>query len=140
MTVLPLRSSDPDITKRLINLIRDLSVEEKQALLEQLESKSSKDRRKGKRKPFLALVDYATPERFFRDFIRNIGEGGVFIETRESFLVGDQIFMTFQVPGFHAPIKIAGEVVWMNQDGLGIKFNMANKLQKKDLLSVLEKI
>jgi uncharacterized protein (TIGR02266 family) len=114
--------SSNDITSRLVEFIQQLSNEQQEELLEELTQKDFKEQRAHPRKPYFTNVDYATKDRFHNDFIQNISAGGVFIETRESFVVGTEISLVFALPNDRIPVKIGGTIVRTTPEGIGIKF------------------
>ncbi len=67
-------------------------------------------------------VDYASRDRAFKDFIHNISAGGVFVETSAPFSAGEEITMTFSLPSYEEPVKVAGEIAWSLPQGIGVKF------------------
>ncbi len=80
------------------------------------------DKRRHPRKPCSIVVDYATQDRAFRDYIRDISKGGVFIETKNFFSLGQEFIMTFSVPNHDRPLKFIGEVVRTDDRGVGVRF------------------
>jgi|GEM_PF-1849469 hypothetical protein len=81
-----------------------------------------KEKRKHPRKPCSIVVDYASRDRAFRDYIRDISSGGVFIETSKEFSIGDEIMMTFSISSKQKPFKFTGQVVRITNQGIGVKF------------------
>ncbi len=65
------------VTDRLISLVMELSEEQQETLLEELELKLSKERRRHTRKSFITVVDFASQGRAYREFVQNIGRSGV---------------------------------------------------------------
>jgi hypothetical protein len=103
------RLKDPNIsviTARLFDLILKMSTLERQALLEKLEEKVHKGRRKAPREQYFKDVDFATKDRVFRGFIQNISSDGVLIETSESLSVGQEITLAFELPNTNEHVKI----------------------------------
>ncbi|MDM8551267.1 PilZ domain-containing protein [Desulfobacterales bacterium HSG2] len=82
----------------------------------------NEEKRKHSRKPCSIIVDYATQDRSFRDYIRDISKGGVFIETTNFFSAGQEFIMTFSIPNQEKPFRFVGEVVRINERGVGVKF------------------
>jgi len=113
-------------TTHLFKLIIDMSDEQQALLLEKLKAKSSietcRDRRGQPRKNCLAPVDYKVQGRSFEGFILDISSFGVFIETTDYFFGGQEISMAFSVPNYQKPLKLAGEIVWSSEQGIGVKF------------------
>jgi Tfp pilus assembly protein PilZ len=119
-------SSEPNIsvvTARLFEIILDMPFKDRRILLKNLEAKHSQGRRRFTRKPYFMPVDFATPERAFSGFIQNISSGGVFIETRETLPVGQQVTLSFMRPKSRDYVKVGGEVVRKIPDGFGVKFH-----------------
>lgn len=86
-----------------------------------------KDKRTYPRKPCFIPVDYVSGRYVSRDFIVNISAGGVLIETHRPSPAKEMISMTFQLPLSRTPIKIKGEVVRMEQRGIGVGFRFFEK-------------
>ena len=119
-------SNEPNIsvvTARLFEIILDMPFKDRRILLKDLEAKHSQGRRRFARKPYFVPVDFATPDRAFSGFIQNISSGGVFIETRETLPVGQQVTLSFMRPKSRDYVKVGGEVVRKIADGFGIKFH-----------------
>jgi uncharacterized protein (TIGR02266 family) len=127
MTVSEQQSNESGVTARLIELINKLSEKQQQALLTMLEDWQDTNRREHPRKPCFIAVDYADRERAFKDFIKNISTGGVFIETDTPFSVGRDLTLTFSSSNYERPIKITGEIVRAGRVGIGVKFKTENQ-------------
>ena len=128
------------VSDRLFELIISMPEDEQQKLLKDLERKLLKGKRKHYRKPYFMVVDYATKDRSYRDFIQNISAGGVFIETQIPFSAGQQVSLTFPLPDYQKYIKISGEVVWTSTQGIGVTFKMVSQDQDTMIKSLLEMI
>ncbi len=128
------------VSDRLLEIILGMPEQEKQKLLKDLEGKVFGGRRRHPRKPFFMVVDYATQDRAYKDFIQNISAGGVFIETQIPFSVGQEISLTFPLPNYQKYIKINGDVVWTSPRGIGVTFKMPSQDQEAMIKSLLEMI
>jgi uncharacterized protein (TIGR02266 family) len=117
-----------------------MSEDEQLILLKELKQRPFKERRKHERKPFFIVVDYSAEERVYKDWIKNISAGGVFIETHMPFSVGQEVSLTFPLPNYQKYIKIIGKVVRIDLQGIGVRFKMANQDQEKMIKSLLETI
>jgi len=95
--------------------------------LEELEDMVFEGKRKHTRKPLLTVVDYATQGHAYRDFLKNISAGGVFIETSLPIAIGQELSLTFALPTHRKHIKITGEVVRISPQGIGVKFKVAKQ-------------
>ena len=123
----------------LHELINKMSAEEQQALLDELEERLFKKKRKHERKPFLTTLDYSAESGSYRDFIKDISIEGVFIETRTPFSVGEILSMTFLLPEYEKKIKIQGEIVRIDEKGIGVKFK-TSQVQKEIIKSFVDMV
>ena len=115
-----------------LELIADMCKGDLEAESKELEEILSKGKRKHYRKPFFMVVDYTTQGHAYRDFIQNISPGGVFIESRMPFSVGQELSLTFALPTYQKHVKISGEVVRTSPQGIGVKFHIAEELGDYD--------
>jgi len=97
-------------------------------------------RRKHERKPYFSAVDYSIQEGTYTDFIHNISAGGVFIGTGTPFLAGEEVSMIFPLPISHQQIRITGEIAWVSDMGIGVKFKMTRDRQKTMIKGLVELI
>ena len=143
--VLKLKSTDNELGR---NEIRDLifkkinsmsDVEIRQIYQEFQERQHSKPR-KHDRKDFFMIVDYSVSDQYYRDFIQDISESGLFIKTSQMFSVGQKIQMTFMSPDYQKPFKIKGEIVRIHTDGVGVKFIIESQVQESALKSFMGNI
>jgi Tfp pilus assembly protein PilZ len=58
----------------------------------------------------------------FRAIARNLGLGGIFIETRHELAYGTKISVLIQLPETMAPIRLPGLVRWQDSQGFGVQF------------------
>jgi len=128
---------------RLVELIHNLPGERLENLLEQLEKEILKQAQKeGDRKNVriscLISVDYADSDRVFKDYIQDISTGGVFIKTRESFSIGEEIVLSMSLAGEGNAFKIPAEVVRKAEDGIGVRFKLTSQVQKAIIESLLQ--
>ena len=80
------------------------------------------EKRKSPRSSVFIDVNYSVAGRVRTDFIRNICNGGVFIETREPLSYGQDIVMTFRHPSSQDHLKLRGYVLRIDKQGVGVKF------------------
>ena len=111
---------------RLFNLILNLSEEQQLSLLKHAEEMFSAEKRIDNRKSCKIPVYYATYDRVYYNYVKNISRNGLFIETQRSLLVGEDILMTFRLKGFDKPVKIKGEVAHTTRAGIGVEFKNAS--------------
>jgi Tfp pilus assembly protein PilZ len=78
--------------------------------------------------------------RYYREFIQNISERGVFIKTTETFSKGQEILMTFMSQDYQKPFKIKGEIVRVHPNGVGVKFKIESQALRTSLISLIKTI
>ncbi|MBW1803928.1 MAG: PilZ domain-containing protein [Deltaproteobacteria bacterium] len=118
------------VVARLHELIEEMSEEEQRDLLSELEEKAYQKKREHERKPFPATVDYSTAKGAYRDFIKDISDGGVFIETPRPHSIGERISMTFLLPEHEKRINVQGVIVRVDEGGIGVKFETSQVQQE----------
>lgn len=132
-----------ELTLHLIKLIMNMPEAEQRYLAKKLEDKlafwmnrhsgetseTPDEKRKHPRKSAFIVVDCATTNGPFTDFIQNISHGGVFIQTGASFYVGQRIEMNFSLSGADRAVTVKGDVVRIDSQGIGVKFIGATDLR-----------
>ena len=113
-----------------LELIANMYKEDPEIGLKEMEEWLFEGKREHYRKPFFTVVDFTTRGHAFKDFIKNISPGGVFIETSIPFSVGQELSLTFALPNCQKHIKITGEVVRITPQGIGVKFGMLKQQQE----------
>jgi len=79
-------------------------------------------------------------DHYYRDFIQDISEIGLFIKTSNIFSVGQTIVMTFISPDQQKPYKINGEIIRVHTDGIGVKFKIESQVQRMVLKGYIDMI
>jgi hypothetical protein len=126
----------PSVADRLISLIRTMSEDRQKTLLRELEQRLSKEKRQHSRKPLSTFVDFVSEGRGYREFTRDISEGGVFIETSTPFSMGKEVVITF--PGSSKPLKITGRIARVEDRGIAVQFDTGNMLETLSIRSLLK--
>ena len=118
-----------NIAEAVVEYVRGMPEEERQLLLRALfeEELEGSGERVFKRIPVFVAANYVVDGRAYQDFVRNVGAGGVFIETLEHFSVGQKVSLTFSLPSDPRVIKIKGEIIRTTPMGVGIEFKMAER-------------
>jgi Tfp pilus assembly protein PilZ len=129
-----------EIRAFLFEIIDRMSESEMRQLLNELEERQNMERRLCRRKDFSTMVDYNVAGRYYREFIQNISERGVFIKTTETFSKGQEILMTFMSQDYQKPFKIKGEIVRVHPDGVGVKFKIESQALRTSLKSLIKTI
>jgi len=110
------------VAARLLNLILDMPVEQQLKLLKLLDNWKYKNVRNHPRKQWLIPVDLEIKDQAFKESIKDISNGGVFIETQTPFAKGQEIRLNFQLPNRSKLLKIVGEIARSTPQGVGVKF------------------
>lgn len=93
---------------------------------------SKKDGRIGRRIPINLLVDYRANGHYLFDFCKDLGTGGVFIETKTPLPQGSDVKLTFTLPDSKETLDASGKVIWVQSPiegrkdltpGMGVQFN-----------------
>ena len=134
MAVSTKQPNESSLTARLIELVNNISEVQQRQLLSMLEDWQHTNRRQHPRKACFMAVDYADRDRAFKDFIKNISAGGVFIETNTPFSIGRDLTLTFSSFNYERPIKITGKIVWTGTLGIGVQF----KTKNQDLVAMIK--
>jgi Tfp pilus assembly protein PilZ len=126
---------------QIMTLVKQMSPSDQQGLLQELEQRISENKRGNDRKAYFMVVDYATRDRTYMDFIKDISESGVFIHTHMPFKIGQEISLTFPLPDHRRHVKVSGRIVRTNQEGIGVEFILTDDGdQKKSIRALLEMI
>ena len=129
---------DATLTHRLFQLIVRMSEDERRTLLNLLENGLLKDkcRRKYFRLERRLPVVYANERHAYRNFIRDISLGGVFMLTSVPFKVGDEIRIVFNYEDRENPVRLLGRVARVTPEGVGVRFISLNNDRKAAILSL----
>jgi type IV pilus assembly protein PilZ len=102
---------------------------------------SAANKRQHSRVPVEVDVDFWSESNFYKGFVENISEGGLFVVTWEPKKIGEKVTLKFRLPDSTETIECAGEVRWvrvLNPDtpdvspGLGVRFvNMSPTQQRR---------
>ncbi|MGA7144053.1 MAG: PilZ domain-containing protein [Desulfobacterales bacterium] len=115
-----------EIRAFIFGIVDEMSDTEMRQLLNELENwqKSKNEKRNHARRSTLIDITYSSDKRrVFEDFVRNISAGGLYIETSLVSELGQQLNMTFSHPESGHPIKVAGKIVRVDSEGIGVRFN-----------------
>jgi hypothetical protein len=93
---------------------------------------SGLEKRQFQRTDCLMLVSYEVKGHDFKDALRNISEGGVYLQTFRAFSVGEQI--SLELPPQDHGDKVVGDVVWVGPEGIGLKFRIPDQAPMQKLV------
>ncbi len=114
-----------EVTSRLLNIIFDMPVDQQLKLLKTLDKTRVKGSRQHARvdlkNPWIVLIDPKEDNKADIDYINDISRCGMFIKTRSSFFVGQNITIKFQNPTSKNVFQIIGEIVRLEDNGIGVK-------------------
>jgi hypothetical protein len=85
-------------------------------------AKSIIDLRQFKRKPFRRATIFACQNRYYAGLTKNISKGGIFIETRNLFEIGQIITLVISRTKIEKGVMLKGEVIHTRPEGFGLKF------------------
>jgi Tfp pilus assembly protein PilZ len=142
-----------NVSTYLFQLIIDMNEDQQTQLLDQLTEMSHEttpartislddyeaSMRENPRKPCLIQVLGSVRNQTFKSCIVDISTVGVFIETNESFAVGQNIGLAFTLPGQEAMIKMAGKIAWKGLQGIGVKFIKLTADQENKIRAFINK-
>ena len=116
-----------DNKDRLLEMISGMSDDEVQVLLERLESPAPLgNKREFARFSYSVSVDYVTPTQKGQATLRDLSIGGLFLEGNPSssaFFVGQELMIRVPYPNKKKHVKLRGQIVRANREGVGIKFD-----------------
>ena len=98
------------------------------------------EKRSYSRKPCFFPVYYATSDRAYQEFIQDISNSGAFVETRYLLSVGQNISITFSLPGSEKNIKMKGSIARVTPQGIGIAFILESDEQKEYMASYITEV
>jgi Tfp pilus assembly protein PilZ len=72
-------------------------------------------------------VDYQIGGRIYRDFVRNVSDGGLLIETGGKFVAGQEVSLTFMEPSLGKQTKATAHIVWIGSRQIGLRLEADSK-------------
>jgi Tfp pilus assembly protein PilZ len=124
------------LTARLYNVVSRMSEDEQIELLGRL----SEHTRKFTRKELVLSANCEAKGSVSCDFILDISEAGVFLETTRLLDIGEKVLLSFSLPKTDRSFRLPGRVVWKNIHGIGVKFDVLTPLQNKQLKAFLKTV
>jgi len=124
----------------LLAKIKTLSPGQQTELMALIDDRWGEKSRKDERQDFFMTVDYVVDDRYYRDFIQDMSDSGVFIRTRQIFEHGQDILMTFMSPDLKIPFKIPGEIMQTRDTGIGVRFKKESQVQAEVIAALVSQI
>jgi Tfp pilus assembly protein PilZ len=128
------------VIPKLFQIILNLPEEKQLALLQHAEALLVKERRAFIRKTCSIPVSYATYDRVYSNTIKNISQKGVFIETQRPLFVGEELTLSFSMPGFGKPLKVKGEIVQVSRSGIGVEFKKMSPYVEEMIATLINRM
>jgi hypothetical protein len=85
------------------------------------DAKTTKESRKHPRRPFFRPLRFGTQNEIYTGSTKNISASGVFIATNEKLEAGQLLKLNLPLKKGKM-VRTVGEIVWINDDGFGLKF------------------
>lgn len=102
----------------------------------------------GERIPIQLLVDYKADGSYLFDFCKDLGAGGVFIESKTPRKIGTLLELTFTIPDSKETITTVGRVIWVQEPiptrknltpGMGVQFEAMSEEFRKTLAEFVKR-
>ena len=81
------------------------------------------NRHQNSRRTAYIIAEYTVKEGTYRDVIKNIGAGGLFVRTSRKITDGQTIMLEFPLFQFDHTIQVYGKVVRSYSDGFAVTFD-----------------
>lgn len=119
----------------LLKLIVDMSEDQRMLLLNQLENLHAKserlDNRKYPRKDCLISAKLMSQDMASNCYILDLSLHGAFVEADSAFSVGTEVKLMFSAPNHPDRLKIKGQIIWTDDQGVGVEFMQMTQKQKE---------
>jgi Tfp pilus assembly protein PilZ len=103
--------------------------------------RTTMERRKHFRKTcFFEEVDYSAHNEVYTDPIKNISNGGVFIETDKMLSVGADVTMLFADLANIDLIRVAGDIIRITPNGVAVKFDIDDSMKMKNIEKYIDMV
>jgi hypothetical protein len=83
---------------------------------------SNKEARVFARAPCSEDTHFSANRELFQGTIKNVSEGGIYVETRQRFLVGQEVVVAGPFGEDREDVKRYGKVVWYDDSGIAVQF------------------
>lgn len=74
------------------------------------------------RTPCSESTHFSANRTIFEGVIKNVSEGGIYVQTRERFTVGQEVVVAGAFDASGDDIKRRGKVVWYDDKGIAVEF------------------
>ena len=83
---------------------------------------SNKEARIFARAPCSEDTHFSANRELFQGTIKNVSEGGIYVQTRQRFVVGQEVVVAGPFGNDRQDVKRYGKVVWYDDDGIAVQF------------------
>jgi len=83
---------------------------------------SNKEARIFARAPCSEDTHFSANRELFQGTIKNVSEGGIYVQTRKRFVVGQEVVVAGPFGDDRQDVKRYGKVVWYDDSGIAVKF------------------
>jgi hypothetical protein len=83
---------------------------------------SNKEARIFARFPCSEDTHFAANRELFQGTIKNVSEGGIYVQTRQRFVVGQEVVVAGPFGEDRQDVKRYGKVVWCDDSGIAVQF------------------
>jgi Tfp pilus assembly protein PilZ len=131
------------ITDRLIELIREMSAEEKISLLQQIESyiaDRSTEKRGSERIKCVLPINYLKLLEMVIDYANDISPSGLFMKTGSDFALGEEIYLRINFSKNSNPFQIPAKVIRTTDKGVGLKFKFRSQVQETIIATLINSL
>jgi hypothetical protein len=98
-----------------------------------------KSQRRHERVYIHEIVEFIVDGEYYRDFIQDVSESGIFIRSGRKFTAGKEILMSLMAPGQDRPVKIKGEVIRTDVGGVGVEFRRESQVQEDVIKALVQR-
>jgi hypothetical protein len=74
------------------------------------------------RVPCSEETHFSANRELFRGMIKNISQGGIYVQTKERFVVGQEVVVAGPFGEKNEDVKRNGKIVWHDNNGIAIQF------------------
>ncbi len=110
-------------TSEIISSMSEIEIRKLLKGLEKWQQSKLADKREHSREHTSIYAFFKTNGLSFKDFIKNLSAGGLFIENGIPLSVNRELFISFLHPDSGTLIKVAGKIVRIGSKGIGVKFD-----------------
>lgn len=84
---------------------------------------SNKEARIFARAPCSEDTHFSANSELFQGTIKNVSQGGIYVQTRQRFVVGQEVVVAGPFGDDRQDVKRYGKVVWFDDGGIAVKFS-----------------